>query len=547
MDFNRSDILKRKKIIAFIFLVIIASSLCFTVQENKATPEYYTLVTIPDTQNLSKFYPEMFNAITQWITDNKETENIVFVAHTGDIVADFNDMAQWDNAVYSMSLLGDMPFSVEAGNHDIGGSRHDYSFFDAYFPASMFEDRDGFGGNYPEGTMGNSYFFFSIGTQNFIFMNVNCTAETGAYEWVNSVLSTYPDKKAIIATHGYIDNDGGLDWEDDVDGVGIWGNIVRQNNNIVMVLCAHNHVAPASYGEVSYTLSIGSNDQIIYNLLAGHFNINGGSSPVDGYLRLYRYYPATDTWQALLYCPALDIWQTDSNYQFEFDYNLNVSKFVVVSSADDCTLRYNEPYFSTTMNSFICGFAASSAKDYSAAARYDSVNIPEDAEIISAHLLLKSQVDSSLTKVNTRLRAEKDAGSIPFSDITDFDARTWTDAYVNWDDVCPWFAGKSYESLNIKPLIDEVKSLGDWQSGDPITILWDDFQQRSYSLWNHQRYASTYDSGNIPPVLYIIWREPSVPPIPPTQIMDINIIINGDIVFHYGGIFDTISIDIEVQ
>ena len=50
-----------------------------------AAPEF-TIIALPDTQHYSESFPAIFTSQTQWIVDNKEARNIVFVTHEGDIV-----------------------------------------------------------------------------------------------------------------------------------------------------------------------------------------------------------------------------------------------------------------------------------------------------------------------------------------------------------------------------------------------------------------------------------------------------------------------------
>ncbi len=50
-----------------------------------AAPEF-TIVALPDTQHYSEAFPGIFKSQTQWIVDNKDSRNIVFVTHEGDIV-----------------------------------------------------------------------------------------------------------------------------------------------------------------------------------------------------------------------------------------------------------------------------------------------------------------------------------------------------------------------------------------------------------------------------------------------------------------------------
>ncbi len=50
-----------------------------------ASPLPFTIVALPDTQNYSQSYPQIFTSQTQWILSNQASQNIAFVAHEGDI------------------------------------------------------------------------------------------------------------------------------------------------------------------------------------------------------------------------------------------------------------------------------------------------------------------------------------------------------------------------------------------------------------------------------------------------------------------------------
>ena len=46
----------------------------------------FTIIVLPDTQHYSDQFPEIYTSQTQWIAENKDDLNIVFVSHMGDIV-----------------------------------------------------------------------------------------------------------------------------------------------------------------------------------------------------------------------------------------------------------------------------------------------------------------------------------------------------------------------------------------------------------------------------------------------------------------------------
>lgn len=64
----------------------------------------FTIIALPDTQAYTLSYPHLFTCQTEWIKENKDKENIVFVVHEGDISC-FNKEVEWQRANESMSIL----------------------------------------------------------------------------------------------------------------------------------------------------------------------------------------------------------------------------------------------------------------------------------------------------------------------------------------------------------------------------------------------------------------------------------------------------------
>ena len=85
--------------------------------EPPVAEEASTIVILPDTQNYSEKFPEIFDAQTRWIAENATPRNIAFVLHLGDIT-NRNTPAEWINAKRSMDLLKAIPFVMATGNHD---------------------------------------------------------------------------------------------------------------------------------------------------------------------------------------------------------------------------------------------------------------------------------------------------------------------------------------------------------------------------------------------------------------------------------------------
>ena len=60
-----------------------------------APVEVFTVVSLPDTQNYSDQFPEVYMTQTRWIAEHKDSDRIEFVTHLGDIVDNGPDLRQW--------------------------------------------------------------------------------------------------------------------------------------------------------------------------------------------------------------------------------------------------------------------------------------------------------------------------------------------------------------------------------------------------------------------------------------------------------------------
>ena len=91
--------------------LIITSVFCSSFE-----PLNFSIVILPDTQHYSQNHPEIFDNQTQWIVNNVEEMNIIFVTHEGDIVDAELNIGQWERADNSLTLLdGIVPWAVLPG------------------------------------------------------------------------------------------------------------------------------------------------------------------------------------------------------------------------------------------------------------------------------------------------------------------------------------------------------------------------------------------------------------------------------------------------
>ena len=115
-----------KRITRLTAILTVACYAVFTAttaaEEPSPAPEgTFSIVALPDTQGYvtekNAFY---FESEIDWILDNRERQNIVFVSHVGDIVGDYKSDDEWAVARKNMLQLSDkLPFAFSVGNHDM--------------------------------------------------------------------------------------------------------------------------------------------------------------------------------------------------------------------------------------------------------------------------------------------------------------------------------------------------------------------------------------------------------------------------------------------
>ncbi len=276
----------------------------------------FTVVALPDTQFYSESFPQVFDAQTQWIVDSQASQNIVFVTHEGDVVQTWDDTAQWDNANASMSLLdGVVPYGIAPGNHDTPTT-----YFNQYFPYTRFDSQLWYGGHYGD-TNDNNYQLFSAEGQDFLVLHLEFCPRPEVRTWADGILKSYPDRKAIITTHGYLDASGNRFVGTCGDTSFIWDEIVVPNPNVWFVLCGHIH-------DEHYRVDI-ANGHEVHQLLADYQDRDnfGGN----GWLRTLRFVPGDNAVYVQTYSPWLNQFKTGSSSEFILDLPMN--EFSIIGTA----------------------------------------------------------------------------------------------------------------------------------------------------------------------------------------------------------------------
>lgn len=318
-------------LIILLGLVILSSNLILTDESINPTAlgsnpvgnplnENFTIVVLPDTQGYSKYYPWLFDNQTQWIVDNKEALNIVFVTQLGDLVDQTDNLTQWENANRSMSKLDDsVPWAVLPGNHDMFGDN--LTNYDTYFGYGRFSGKSWYGGTYEAGDNANSYELFSAGGSDYLIFHLQYNPSDDVLFWASNVISQYPERKVIVSTHDYLMGFSKLGQRSDT-GERIWHSLIRPHaDQIFLVLCGH------AGAEDMITDTV--NGHVVYQMLADYQNLTNVES---GWLRLLQFCPQQHNIHVKTYSPYLNKYKTDPESEFTLDYNVTNNAKVIPAS-----------------------------------------------------------------------------------------------------------------------------------------------------------------------------------------------------------------------
>jgi 3',5'-cyclic AMP phosphodiesterase CpdA len=272
----------------------------------------WTLIVLPDTQYYSSSYPQIFDAQTKWIVDNKTERNILYVAHEGDIVDNDVDN-QWTNASHSLHLLDlNVPYALAMGNHDYPGAggafSRDTTLFDKYFSMTSLDWQPSFKGTYEPGTASNSFNSFEVNGQTWLVVSLEFGPRDAVLAWADRVLAdgtrfdhlTRTDQAFNPHTYGVEALAGGVN-----DGEEIWQKLIVNNPNVRIVLCGHVHAE-------SHLTSTRDAGPPVHQILADYQDDGQGG---DGYLRIMTFQP-NGAINVSSYSPYLKQYHTDPENLF---------------------------------------------------------------------------------------------------------------------------------------------------------------------------------------------------------------------------------------
>jgi hypothetical protein len=290
----------------------------------------WTLVLLPDTQKYCSRYPGLYDAQTNWIVRNKDSHNIKYVLHMGDIT-DNGSAKQWQRAKESMSLLdGQVPYVLNVGNHDYistrgGRATSRDTLLNQYFSAEDFKKWATFGGLMKEGELDNTYHLFTAGGIDWIVLSLVWAPQDETLAWADEIMEKYPNRRGILVTHCYLDVFGlRPDWKNKMkikafnphfystpgsinDGEEVWNKLVKKHD-FAFVFCGH-------VGTDALLRLDSKNDKgtITHQIMADFQDRPLGG---EAYMVLIEFLPDGSTVQVKTYSPLYDNYMTEPLQQY---------------------------------------------------------------------------------------------------------------------------------------------------------------------------------------------------------------------------------------
>ncbi|MCA0297012.1 MAG: PKD domain-containing protein [Actinobacteria bacterium] len=292
----------------------------------------FTIVALPDTQNYTYNNRQAtMTQQTQWAVDTRATLNTAVVVQLGDLVSEYDNLAQWGRTSTAFQVLDDaaMPNTVIGGNHDFNNATGDATQYNTYFPPSRYAGKawtpstSAYGGYLGQNLFGpdpvdrhnmDNFALFSAGGRDFVVLNLEWEAPQYALDWGAKVLAAYPDRLAILTTHAFVGINGQRKTTAERPGGTpanqMWTSFVSQQCQIRLVLSGHFHDGNAGEANRSDLNACG---QPVQQVLTDYQDrANGG----DGWLRYYTVDPTAGTMTATTYSPKLDQYETDADSAF---------------------------------------------------------------------------------------------------------------------------------------------------------------------------------------------------------------------------------------
>jgi len=402
--------MKIKTVLISISLLLTFISILPSTSCGDTLGETFSIVSIPDTQEMADRFPVPFNQMTDWIVDNTDAYNIKFVVHLGDMVDDGdNDVNEWTTAREAMDRLFDnsTPVLGTVGNHDyddeFGGHPKDTDWWNNYFPLSLWSNNINnashcqFGGSYPDTTSNNMYAYFNASGEQFMVIGMSFCENDSEMQWLNDTLNGNRDKHVIMFAHSHINHDdtyfgetlgcgetvcyvcqnytgatGGGETVNDGDDV--YNEVLSYHDNIALVLSGHQTCTSCvdwdDNGMVNETTNAsyqtGLFDPSCYQFLHNYQQYTNGG---DGTINIWTFNLSANTINVTTYTVGSDTWRTAGYNQYEFSFqtvhNAQFNNINSLNNTEETTSRHRTFNWTRDIGATIYQLQVSNTSDFS--------------------------------------------------------------------------------------------------------------------------------------------------------------------------------------
>lgn len=306
-----------------------------SAKENKELEEdnLWSLVILPDTQLYSLKYPGLLHLQTQWLFENKNKYNIVYVLQNGDVTHN-NTELEWKRASKAFSRLdGEIPYAISLGNHDYeDNATNRTTLANKYLPISRFAEWQSFGQAMEKGKINNVYHTFKAANQDYMIICLEFGPRNEVLEWANNIIENHPNHKVILMTHAYLYSDSTrYDWKGKRgqqkwnphsypladtgttinDGQQMWDKMVSKYSNIFLTI--NGHVLNDGLG---FSTSTADNGNKVHQMLVNYQMLPVGGG---GWLRILKFLPYEKKIKVEDYSPLYETVNSNSKNQFIID------------------------------------------------------------------------------------------------------------------------------------------------------------------------------------------------------------------------------------
>ncbi len=257
-------------------------------------PTPFTVVWMSDTQVLSRHFPDVFNKMRDWILENREEWNIVFFAHTGDVV-DGASIFMWEAAEEAlMPILNEIPSMVVSGNHDVGGHEVKHSLFlKRPYAQAVFRE----GQTFEDGLA--AYVTFEAAGEEFLVFGIGYEVRGSKLKsWISEVSREHPDATVLYVIHAGLQPDGRFTGQ----ARDLVLSVIPENPKARLMLCGHERGSQRRTDRFDDD-GDGTEERTFTTMM---FNYQDDRKDGLGYVRLLTFDPMARTITVRTYSPWFD-------------------------------------------------------------------------------------------------------------------------------------------------------------------------------------------------------------------------------------------------